>query len=186
MMPFYLQGVLGYKPSQIGLIMLPTAITITIIGPLAGRLSDKYGWRRFNLAGLTLSATGLYVLSRLSDTSAVTLVIVAMVLQAAGNGLFNAPNAASIFSAAENNKHGVVSALLSLVRNSANVTSVAVATTIVTATMFSLGYAPDLGDIRISEDAGVLSAFVSGLRLLYLIMGSVLLIGIVLQGFAED
>ena len=37
-MPFYLQGVLGYKPSQVGLIMLPTAITMTIMGPLVGPL----------------------------------------------------------------------------------------------------------------------------------------------------
>jgi EmrB/QacA subfamily drug resistance transporter len=183
LMPFYLQGVLGFKPGQIGLIMLPTAITMTIMGPLAGRWSDKYGFRRFNVAGLTLSATGLYIISRLSETSSVSLVIVAMVLQAAGNGLFNSPNSASIFSAAEASKHGVVSALLSLVRNSANVTSIAVATTIVTATMVSMGYAPDLGDVRTSEDSGVLSAFVSGLRLLYLIMGSVLLIGVAASFF---
>jgi hypothetical protein len=63
------------------------------------------------------------------------------------------------------------------------VTSIAVATTIVTATMVSMGYAPDLGDVRTSEDAGVLSAFVSGLRLLYLIMGSVLLIGVAASFF---
>lgn len=178
MMPFYLQGVLGYTPSQMGLIMLPTAITMTIMGPLAGRLSDKYGWRKFNIAGLTLSATGLFIISRLSETSPLMLVIGAMMMQAAGNGLFSSPNAASIYSAAESKRHGVVSALLSLVRNSANVTSIALATTIVTATMISLGYVPDLGNVRTSEDAGVLGAFVSGLRTLYLVMGSVLIIGI--------
>jgi hypothetical protein len=95
-----------------------------------------------------------------------------------GNGLFNSANSASIFSAAVANKHGVVSALLSLVRNSSNVISVAVATTIVTATMVSMGYAPDLGDVRESGDTEVLNAFVSGLQLSYLMMGSVLFIGI--------
>ena len=63
-------------------------------------------------------------------------------------------------------------------RNSANVSSVAVATTILTATMASMGYGPDLGDVRSAEDAGVLDAFVSGLRLLYTVMGSLLLVGI--------
>ena len=89
-----------------------------------------------------------------------------------------AANSASIFSAAEANKHGVVSALLSLARNSSNVTSMAVATTIVTATMVPKGYAPALGDVRESEDTGVLNAFVSGLQLSHLMMGSVLFIGI--------
>ena len=91
-----------------------------------------------------------------------------------GNGLFNSANSASIFSAAVANKHGVVSALLSLVGNSSNVTSVAVTATIVTATMVSMGYAP----VRESEDTEVLNAFVSGLQLSHLMMGSVLFIGI--------
>ena len=73
--------------------------------------------------------------------------------------------------------------MLSLVRNSANVSGVAVATTIVTATMVSMGYAPDLGDVRSAVDAGVLNAFVSGLRLLYTVMGSLLLVGIAVSFF---
>ena len=68
-------------------------------------------------------------------------------MQSAGTGLFGSPNSASIFSAAEGNRHGVVSALLSLVRNSANVTSIAVATAVITAAMVSAGYAPDLGNV---------------------------------------
>ena len=34
MMPFYLQGVLGYTPGQTGLIMGPTALSFEIMGPL--------------------------------------------------------------------------------------------------------------------------------------------------------
>ena len=162
LMPFYLQGVMGLRPSQVGLVMLPTAVTMTIMGPVAGRLSDRYGWRLFNVAGLTLAAIGLYAISRISVTSSLSLVIVATVLQSGGTGLFSSPNATSIFNAAESSKHGVVAALLTLVRNSANVSSVAVATTIVTAVMASMGYGPDLGDVRTAEDTGVLDAFVSG------------------------
>ena len=72
---------------------------------------------------------------------------------------------------------------MTLVRNSANVSSVAVATTIVTAVMASMGYGPDLGDVRTAEDTGVLDAFVSGLRLLYTVMGSLLLVGIAVSFF---
>ena len=57
------------------------------------------------------------------------------------------------------------------------------ATTIVTATMVTMGYAPNHGDIRTSEDTGTLDAFVSGLRLLYLIMSGVLLICIAASFF---
>ena len=183
LMPFYLQGVMGLRPSQVGLVLLPTAVTMTIMGPVAGRLSDRYGWRPFNVAGLTLAAIGLYAISRVTTTSPLSLVIVAMVLQSAGTGLFSSPNAMSIFNAAESRRHGVVAALLTLVRNSANVSSVAVATTIVAATMASMGYGPDLGDVRSGEDTGVLNAFVSGMRLLYTVMGSLLLVGIAVSFF---
>ena len=85
-MPFYLQGILGYKPSQVGLIMLPTAITMTIVGPIAGRLSDRYGYRGFNVAGLMLASAGIFTISRVSDTTPLPVIIGAMVIQSAGTG----------------------------------------------------------------------------------------------------
>ena len=179
MMPFYLQGVLGYNPGQVGFIMLPTAVAMTIMGPIAGRLSDRYGYRVFNVAGLLLASVGIFTISRVSDTTPLPVIIAALVIQSAGTGLFGSPNSASIFSAASGNRHGVVSALLSLVRNSANVTSIAVATAVVTSTMVSMGYAPDLGNVSGGEDAGLLRSFVSGMNMLYFGMGCLLLLGAV-------
>ena len=177
MMPFYLQGVLGYNPGQVGFIMLPTAVAMTIMGPIAGRLSDRYGYRAFNVAGLLLASVGIFTISRVSDTTPLPVIIAALVIQSAGTGLFGSPNSASIFSAASGNRHGVVSALLSLVRNSANVTSIAIATAVVTSTMVSMGYAPDLGSVSGGEDAGLLGSFVSGMNMLYFGMGCLLLLG---------
>ncbi len=176
-MPFYLQGALRYAPRQVGLIMLPTAITMTIMGPIAGRLSDRYGYRAFNVAGLLMASAGIFTISRVSEATPLPLIIGAMVVQSAGTGLFGSPNSASIFAAAQGNRHGVVSALLSLVRNSANVTSIAVATAVVAATMVSMGYAPDLGGVRGDEDGGAVLAFVSGMNALYSAMGCLLLAG---------
>ena len=39
--PFYLQGVLEYRPREAALIMTPTAFVLAVTGPIAGRLSDK-------------------------------------------------------------------------------------------------------------------------------------------------
>ncbi len=179
LMPFYLQGVLGYRPGEVGLIMLPTAIAMTIMGPIAGRLSDRYGYRIFNVLGLTLASVGIFTISRVSETTHLGVVIAAMVAQSAGTGLFGSPNSASIFSAAESSRHGIVSALLSLVRNSANVTSIAVATAVVTATMVSMGYAPDLSGVGGEGSEGLSHSFVTGMNLLYAAMGCLLIVGAV-------
>ena len=178
LMPFYLQAVLGYSPRQIGLILVPAALTMIVTGPVGGRLSDRYGWRKFNVGGMTLAATGLFILSRLTEDSSLVLVMAAMVIQTTGGGIFNAPNNSSILSVVEPGRQGVASGFLNLIRNSANVTGVAVATAIVTAIMAAEGFQPSLAAVSDATDTGVLSAFTSGLRVAYLATGCVVVVGI--------
>ena len=178
LMPFYLQSVLRYTPGQIGLIFVPSALAMVVTGPLSGRLSDRYGWRIFNIGGLLVSVTGLYLLSALNEASSLGLVMAGLIIQTTGTGIFNPPNNSSILSAVEPSRYGVVSGFLSLVRNSANVTSTALATAIVTATMASMGFPATLGAVSEADAAGIFGAFTSGIRLAFLIMGSVLFLGI--------
>ena len=65
---------------------------------------------------------------------------------------------------------------LNLIRNAANVTSVAMATAIVTATMGAMGYEPSLEAVRSAGGAGVGDAFTLGLRNAYLTMMGMLLV----------
>ena len=178
LMPFYLQAVLGYTPGQIGLIFVPSAVAMVITGPLSGRFSDRYGWRIFNVGGLLLSVTGLFMLSALNESSSLGFVMAGLIIQVSGNGVFSPPNNSSILSSVESSKYGVVSGFLNLVRNSANVTSTALATAIVTATMASMGFPATLGAISEADATGISGAFTSGLRLAFLIMGGVLFLAI--------
>ena len=176
LMPFYLQTVAGYTPVQVGLILMPNALCFIILGPISGRLSDRYGFRRFNVAGLILIASDLFLLSRLSETTPLAVVMTAMILTSSGMGTFNSPNNSSILSTVELSRYGVVSALLNLVRNSANVTSIAISTAIVTATMASMGQLPDLDAV-----ANAPAAFTSGMRTACFTLACLLLVGIVVS-----
>ena len=182
-MPFYLQAVLGYSPGQVGLIVIPGSFMMIITGPLSGRLSDRFGWRWFNVGGLTLSTIGLFALSNLKVDSSLALVLTGMVLQSAGMGMFNAPNNSSVMSTVERSKYGIVSGFLNLVRNSSNVTSIALGTAIITGAMASQGYPPTLAGVSESGDVGLLLAFTSGLRVAFLAMGGVLILGVALSYF---
>ena len=176
MTPFYLQNVLGYRPSAAGLAVVPGALCMALLGPLSGRLSDRFGWRIFTTGGLMSSAAGILILSQLSDDSSLWQVIPALMLTSSGMGTFYSPNSSSILSAVERESHGVISALLNLIRNAGNVVSVAVATAIVTATMGAMGYEPSLDAVRSGGAGGVGAAFTAGLKYAYLtMMGSVLL-----------
>ena len=181
LMPFYLQQVLGYSAGQVGLLLVPTAIAMIVMGPLSGRLSDRYGPRIFKVSGMALSVTGLLILSRVTETFPLGLIVVGMVLQGCGMGMFGSPNSSSILGSVEPTRYGVVGALLSLIRNAASVASIAVGTAIVTGIMASKGYPPSLTAVSDVSDAGLLAAFVLGLRITFLVMGGVLVVGVVLS-----
>ena len=187
LMPLYLQFVLGYSPDRVGLILVPTALAMLVMGPISGRLSDRYGWRRFTVGGLAISAFGLFLLTRISESSSLWMVMAGMIVASSGMGMFNSPNNAAIFSTAEQGKFGVVSGLIQLIRNSANVTSIAVSTAIVTATMASMGYPPSLAEVSDANgEAGIFGAFTSGLGTVYLAMGVLLLVGLVITVLMGD
>ncbi len=176
LMPFYLQTVAGYSPAQVGLIMMPNALCFIILGPISGRLSDRYGFRPFNVAGSLLITGGLLLLSRIDETTPLWTVMTGMVLTSSGMGTFNSPNNSSILSTVALSRYGVVSALLHLVRNSANVTSIAVSTAIVTATMASMGQAPSLDAV-----ADAPAAFTAGMRTACLMLAGLLAVGVVVS-----
>ena len=179
LMPFYLQSVLGYTPTQMGLIIVPSALSLVIMGPISGRLSDRYGWRRFNIGGLLLCVTALFLLATLRTDSPLGIVMAGMILHSTGMGIFNAPNSSSIFSAIEQSKFGVVAGFLNLARNSANITSIALVTAIVTATMASMGHPPSLTAVSEATTAELLDSFVSGIKTVYFAVGCLVLLGVV-------
>lgn len=172
LLPFYLLGVLGYTPAVIGLVLLPNAAGRIVLGVVGGHLSDRFGRRPFTVTGMLLSAAGLFTLASLGVSSSLVHVLTGVLLQSVGIGLFQSPNSASIFSTVETGRHGVVSAFVSLSRNSGTVTGTAIATSIVVAVMSSGGYEADINAVLGSvPESGLVSSFMVGLRAAFLIMG---------------
>ena len=172
--PFYLQQVLGYSPTKSGLIVVPAALCIAVMGPISGRLSDRYDWRIFTVSGLGVGVVGVLMLSRLDQMSPLLLVMGALVIHSIGVGTFFSPNTSSILSAVERERFGAVTAFTNLVRNGANVTSVALATVIVTGTMAQMGFQASLDSVQCGLDEGPCRAFTDGLSRAYWTMAGLL------------
>ncbi len=183
LLTFYLQQVLGHSPREIGLYMMPAALAMAVLGPVAGRLSDRFGYQKLTAGGLAIGAVAWFMLaegldadgSRLGMTPLV-LVVVALTIQSAGTGVFYTPNNSSILGAVERSRYGIVSALTQLVRNTANVTSVAMVTAIVTITMGSMGVEPSLSAVS----PEISDAFLAGVRRAFFVMGGLLVFGMVI------
>ena len=183
LIPFYLQGVLGFDPSRVGLIIVPGFAIVAFVGPLSGWLSDRYGWRPFNVGGLAASAVGLFLLALLRTDSSVWLVLAGLMFQSTGMGMFYGPNNSSIMSAVEKSRYGVVAGFLNLVRNSSNVASIAMGTAVVTAFMAAGGYAPSLSGVTAESDLGLLQSFTTGFNVYLLMMTGLLVAGMVASMF---
>ena len=182
-MPFYLQRVLGLSPSEVGLALIPPALCMVVFGPLSGQLSDKFGWRTLGVLGLCCSAAATLVFAALlREDSSVGLIVGLLVFQSMGTGLFNSPNNSSIMSAVERSRYGVIAALTNLTRNSANVVSIAMATTIVVTVMALQGVEPSLEAVS----PQVAGAFVAGLRWAFLVQGVLLAVGVIVTVVKGD
>jgi EmrB/QacA subfamily drug resistance transporter len=84
----YLQVSLAYSPLAAGLRVMPWAIGVLVIAPLAGRLTDRIGARLLVVAGLTLQGLGLAWLSlNASDHRHYAASIVALIVSGCGTSM---------------------------------------------------------------------------------------------------
>ena len=176
-MPFYLQIVLGYSPSQIGLMVAAPSLIMAAVGTVSGQYADRFQPSIFTAAGLAIGALGLFILANLGVNSSWVLGLSGMVISSFGMGVFYGPNNKLILSSVSPDSHGVVSGFIHLVRNSANVISIAMGILIVTSSMSSMGFAPTLAGLSYETEAPVLSSFVKGMKFCFGIAGGVLLLG---------
>ena len=63
-----LQTALGYGPLDAGLRLMPWTATFITVAPLAGSLVDRFGERRFMVAGLSLQALGMGWIALIADS----------------------------------------------------------------------------------------------------------------------
>ena len=96
---------------------MPFEIAFLAVGPLSGRLADKYGQIQFILAGLSLSTVALFLFSTTGQGTPYFVQSIYMVLLGVGTGLFVAPNLRGVMSSVPMERRGVGSALFTLFLN---------------------------------------------------------------------
>ena len=182
LMPFFLQGVRGLTPWETGLLLSPTAVCFALTGPIAGRLSDRYGWRWFIIGSLIVNGIAMLGLATFGDDAPIWRVMGALFLQSIGMGFFYSPNSSAVLSTVERSRYGVATAFMTLMRTGATVIGIALVTSVVTAVMGSMGYEPSLDAIASQGvDEAVKGAFTQGLRTAFFVMFGLNLVALVLS-----
>jgi DHA2 family multidrug resistance protein-like MFS transporter len=115
-LPFHFETALHLGQVRTGLLMTPWPVALGMIGPFAGRLSDRVSPALLGAAGLSLLTAGLVLLASL-PTHATSLDIVwRMALCGLGFGLFQAPNNRVLLSTAPRARSGAAGGMLATAR----------------------------------------------------------------------
>ncbi len=137
----YLQSVQQLSATTAGVIMMIQPLSMALLSPLTGRLSDRIEPRWIATAGVLLTVMGLFVLSTLDRETAMSTIIVALLVTGAGFSLFSSPNVNAIMSSVEKRFFGSATAAMATMRIVGQLTSM-----VLVALMFNL----ILADNRIS------------------------------------
>jgi hypothetical protein len=110
LLSLYYQLVLDMSPLAAGIAIIPFDVAFLLVGPLSGRLSDKFGHLPFTTCGLALGSFALYLFSTMTIATPISVVIIHMMLVGVGMGLFVSPNISSIMGSVPEKRRGIASA----------------------------------------------------------------------------
>ncbi|HYM40161.1 MAG TPA: MFS transporter [Thermoplasmata archaeon] len=135
LLSLYFQLVLGLDPFKAGLLILPLDLTTVVLGPLSGKLSDKYGHLPFTTGGLAVVSLSLFLFATTDVNTPIPLLIGYMAIFGAGLGIFASPNMSSIMGSVPGDRRGIASAFRATFFNVGFVISLNLAILIMTFTI---------------------------------------------------
>jgi EmrB/QacA subfamily drug resistance transporter len=115
-LPFFLELVAGLSVSRVGLMMMVVPLTMGLVAPWAGWLSDRWGTRGISLAGALTVAAGTAAVSGLTAETGMLEFGLRLAPIGLGMGLFQSPNASAVMSQAPAGRTGLTSGLFALSR----------------------------------------------------------------------
>jgi len=163
----YLQYLKGFNAREAGLIMISYPIAMTLLSPLAGRLSDRHDPGKIASVGMGFTAAGLVVLCFLTPATPISTIVILLTVLGIGFGLFSSPNSNAIMSSVEKRYLGVASGVVGTMR--------------MVGQMFSMGIAMMLISLFIgnrSINPETYSGFISGMKTGFFIFAILSFLGI--------
>ena len=134
MITIWLQGIWlplhGYDfeitPLWAGIYSIPSSIGILLVGPLSGKLSDRFGSRYFATGAMILAAIGFALMMALPVDFKYPLFALVILLDGISIGLFMSPNTAGIMNSLPKQHRGVGSGIRATLYNVGNPLSMAI------------------------------------------------------------
>jgi EmrB/QacA subfamily drug resistance transporter len=167
----YMQFILGYTPLQAGLRTAPIALVMIVVSPITGALVHRLGNKALVAAGMTVAASGLFLMSRMTAGSGYLHVLESMIVLAAGMSLAMTPATESVMGSLPREKAGVGSAMNDTTRQIGGALGVAVLGSVFTSA-YTAGLGSVLGHLPVAAAAEVQTSVGAALRVAQAVGGT--------------
>jgi len=112
----YMQNILHYSPLQAGIRFLPSTLVLVVLGPIAGRLTDRIGARPLLSLGLVIVSASILIQSGITVHTGYLRLLPGFVLMGLGIGLVMSPMSTAAMNAVDRTKAGAASGVVSMSR----------------------------------------------------------------------
>ncbi len=158
----YLQGIRGLSPLDAALLLTPGYIVGSLLSPLMGRLSDRYGARILATSGAAMLILATLVYLTLRIDTPFWVVLVASGISGIGSAMFFPSNNSAVMANAPQGSFGGISGVLRTVQNIGILGSFVVAITVASASIpRSVAFEVFIGTTNLV--GGVSNAFLHGI-----------------------
>jgi DHA2 family multidrug resistance protein-like MFS transporter len=160
-LPFYLQHELGQSALMTGLYITPWPLSVAVVAPITGRLSDRVPGAWLCAVGGACMALGLAALSLWPSRGGPSPLVPLIILCGLGFGLFQAPNNRNMLLSAPRERSGAAGGMQGTARLAGQTTGAVIMTLLFT--LSTLEAAPRIG-LAIGAVLTLVAGLVSTLR----------------------
>ncbi|MCW2279423.1 DHA2 family efflux MFS transporter permease subunit [Heliophilum fasciatum] len=114
--PIYLQNLRGYSAIQTGMILMPQALAMGFMMPIAGKLYDKVGVRPMAMIGIPLIFLSTYAMHTVTVDTPESVINTWLIIRGIGMGFTFMPINTACLASVPQLKSGAASTLNNLVR----------------------------------------------------------------------
>jgi MFS family permease len=150
-------------------MLTPFALSMMIVAPVSGWLSDRYEPRILSGVGLLISAAGLIGFMFITPGMSLIQLSVWMCIMGFGSGMFFSPNTNAIMRAVPVERRGIAAGIRTMMNNAGNVISIGLAMAIISTSIDPHALQGLFAGTQVGSAGIAVGEFISGLRVVFTI-----------------
>lgn len=139
-LPFYFEGVMGWKPMQVGLMAFVMPVAMIVSAPVFGRAYDIRPSKNYPAVGVLGMGGTFFLCGYGFALQNVPVIVVALILAGLCRSIFQGPNTIEIMGSLPAEKAGIASSLLVIFQDLGILLGISAGSILLVLQLSSLGY----------------------------------------------